>query len=210
MTARAMTMKDRFFWIGLLAIGLILGVLLIGTNSVLKFGLLWWVICIFPFLNLFRIHQEIGERYMYLSNVGLMVALASLLQAYPMISAIMVTMYATKLWFYMDAYTDDYYLVEFSRLNSPDAWFCWHVAGMKRWDTQSYKEAVILWTMARMISPNEYKVNFNLATAMKMANQHEEAQKLLAHAARNIPGGQEEEAALLIGEWQKGKYAILL
>ena len=210
MNKRAMTMKDRFFWLGV-GFALLFGWLIYDNmGTLLSFGLLWWMVCLFPFLNLFRIHQEIGERYMYLPNVGLMVALASLINGHPAITAMFITAYATKLWFYMDAYTDDYYLVEYARLHSPDAWFPWHVAGMKRWDTQSYKEAVILWTMARMISPREYKVNFNLATALKMSNHPEEADRFMAIAEANIPGGQEVEAGKLIAEWRGGKFAILL
>jgi hypothetical protein len=207
---KAQTMKDRFFWIGLIGL-LFMGLHLFYTNwNTASFGLIWFCVGILPFLNLVRIHQEIGERYMYLPNVGLMIFLSYHLMPYPTIRAVLLAVYATKLWFHMDAYQDDYYLVEFSRLHSPDAWFGWHVAGMKRWDTGSHKEAIILWTMARMISPNEYKLNFNLATAMRLAKQDKEAAELMKIAMTNVPGGQERESKKLYDEWVKGNLSILL
>jgi hypothetical protein len=117
------------------------------------------------------------------------------------------------MWFYMDAYTDDYYLIEQACLNSPDSWFAWHVRAMKRWDSGSRQEAVILWTMARMISPNEFKLNFNIAAALRLTTNkkfHEEADQFLARAEAHIPGGQEEQAGKLIEEFRKGQVTILL
>lgn len=67
---------DRFFWIGSVSIT---GILYYWTHhpwDMSCFGLLWWCICIAPFCNLFRLSQEIAERYCYQANVGLMYFLA--------------------------------------------------------------------------------------------------------------------------------------
>lgn len=77
------SMKDRFFWIGLIFIGLILWYWLSYTWNVASFCLLWWCICIAPFLNFFRMSQEIAERYTYLPLVGL-----SYFQAYIIVDVI--------------------------------------------------------------------------------------------------------------------------
>jgi hypothetical protein len=98
-----------------------------------------------------------------------MFVLAAVLVHHPVIAAAWVAMYATKMWFYMDAFQDDYYLIEQACLNSPDSWYAWHVRAMKRWESRSYQEAIILWTMAQMISPNEMKLHINIATALKLA-----------------------------------------
>jgi hypothetical protein len=213
MKDRARSMKDRFFWIGLIAGPTMIYYIYTLWGSQIAFGLLWWCVCIAPFCNLVRIHQEIAERYMYLPNVGLMIVLATILQGHPIAIACFITGYATKMWFYMDAFTDDYYLIEQACLNSPDSWFAWHVRAMKRWDSGSRQEAVILWTMARMISPNEFKLNFNIAAALRLTTNkkfHEEADQFLARAEAHIPGGQEEQAGKLIEEFRKGQVTILL
>lgn len=207
---KARSMKDRFFFFGLFFIGLAVWILIRYPGTMLSFGVIWWIWCLLPFLNIFRIHQEIAERYTYLPLPGIMIALASVIHPFPIVWAVVLAVYATKLWFYMDNYTDDYYLVEGSCLNSPDSWFGWHVRAMKRWDTGSHKEALILWTMARMISPNEFKLNFNIATCLKLAKHDEEAEKFMYHAQSNIPGGQEKMGLELVKEWRAGKLNILL
>lgn len=119
-------------------------------------------------------------------------------------------MYATKMWFLMDQYTDDYFLCETACLNSPDSWFAWHIRGMGRWERKSFQEAVIIWTMARMISPKEFKINFNLATALALAKHKDESLTFLKLAEDNIPAGQEKESGVLIERWKKGEYSIIL
>lgn len=206
---KAYTFKDRFFWLGLIYASAIITYWLVTPWSVVSFCLLWWIVCFAPFLNFMRMSQEIAERYIYLPNVGLMVFLATLIQPYPVIAAVFLAMYATRLWFYMDCYQDDYYLLEHSCLNDPAAWFAWHVRGMKRWDNKSFQEAVIIWTMARLISPKEFKVNFNLATALKMSGHHKEAEEFLKIAEDNIPEGQ-DEANKLLKQWREGNLSIIL
>lgn len=206
---KAYSFKDRFLWVGLVVLPLI-AYRLAQPWDMVSFGLLWWVFCIAPFSNLYRMHQEISERYCYLPNVGLMFVLASYLINYPVLAACWVTMYATKMWFYMDAYQDDFYLVENASLNSPDSWFAWHVKAMRRWEGRSYNEAIIYWTMARAISPKEFKLLFNLATAFKICKQHDQADKFLEMAGENIPEGQEEVANKLIGEWKNNNVTVLL
>jgi hypothetical protein len=142
-----------------------------------------------------------------------MVVLASFLVGNPILATVFLTAYATKMWFWMDAYMDDYYLVESSCLASPDAWFAWHVKAMKRWEVKSHQEAVILWSMARLISPNEFKININIATALGLSSDpkhREEAKKFLEIAEKNIPAGQEGMAQPIIDNWKKGEMAIVL
>ena len=207
---KAYSFKDRFLYVGLAAIGFIIWRFTTQPWDMANFGLLWWSVCMAPFCNLFRLQQEIAERYCYLPNVGLMVFLATALQGFPALIPIWITMYCTKLWFYMEAYIDDYFMVEQACINSPDSWFAWHVRGMKRWENKAYQEAVILWTMARMISPKEFKLNFNIATALKLSGRHKEAQEVMDHAMKNVAAGQEAQTKVLYDDWMKGKCAIVL
>lgn len=207
---KAYTLKDRFFWIGLAVALSILAYLVMVPWNMVSFCLLWWTVCLAPFCNVMRMSQEIAERYCYLPSAGLMVALATVLIAHPAAIGVFLAMYATRLWIYMECYQDDYYLLEHSCLNDPSAWFAWHVRGMKRWDNKSYQEAVIIWTMARLISPLEFKVNFNIATALAMSGHQEEAKHFMGVAAANIPPGQEVESGKLVEEWRSGRMAIIL
>jgi hypothetical protein len=209
---KAYTMKCRFFWIGVAWMALITWYLSshIYSWDLICFGITWWILGISPFCNAFRISQEIAERYIYFANVGLMFCLASFIHTNPVIAASFIAMYATKMWFYMDAYQDDFYLTEHASLGSPDAWFSWHVKAMKRWDAGSHQEAIIFWLMGKKISPNEFKLNVNLATACAVAGHKAEGEKFLEIAEKNINRGQEEQAGRIVAEWRQGKFAILL
>ena len=201
---------DRFFWIGLGLIAAILYQFICRPWGMVSFGIVWWIVGLAPFLNAFRISQEVAERYAYVPLPGLMLVLASFIAPYPMVVTAIVSVYACRLWFYMDAYQDDYYLVETACLNSPDSWFAWHIRALKRWDVESHKEAMILWTMAKMISPKEFKVLFNLATMLKIHKQDKEAAAYLDQAKMNIPKGQEVESGKLIEDWKQGNYKVLM
>lgn len=212
LTHKAYSMKDRFFWAGLVGfIGMVAYMVSHPWNMV-SFGLLWFMITLAPFCNVIRAQQEIAERYTYLPNVGLMFVLATLLVNHPMLAAGWVSMYATKMWFWMDSYADDFYLSEFSSLVSPDAWYSWHVKAIKRWWAASYQEAVIYWTMARRISPNEFKINYNLATALRLSANPEhwkEAEHMMKIAENCAARGQEDQVKDLCDKWRKGNYSII-
>lgn len=201
---------DRYFFIGVISISTALWYIFTHRWDLISFSILWWTVGIAPFLNLARMNQEISERYVYFPCVGLMFILATVLSAYPVLAAVFVTMYATKMWFFMDSFQDDYYLVENSCMNAPDAWYVWHIRGMHRWNNGSYKEALVLWTMAKLISPKEMKVLFNIATVLRIAGHNKEAEAFLAEAEQNIPKGQEEQSKEYFKKWRAGTMAVLL
>jgi len=201
---------DRFFFMGVAVISFVLLNYIYNPDRQFAFCLMWYTVGILPFCNMFRMSQEIAERYMYLPCAGLMMALAIVLHSYPVLVGAFIAMYATKMWFYMDAYTDDYYLIENACLNSPDSWFAWHIRAMKRWDSQSFREAIILWVMAKNISPKEFKILFNIATALRVMRNEKEANEYLCEAEKNIPEGQEQQVGELIRGFRQGKSTILL
>jgi hypothetical protein len=207
---KAYSIKDRFFWIGLLMIiGTIYYFIKVPWN-IASLGLLWWCVCIGPFCNFFRMSQEIAERYCYLPMVGLMVFLSSFICNDPILIATFISIYATRLWFLMDMYQDDYYLLEYSCVLDPKAWFCWHMRAVKRWDNQSIKEALIIWTMARLISPKEFKLNFNIAVVLHVAGHKKEALEYLKIAEDNTILGQEKDAKRLIDNFRNGDVSTIL
>ena len=61
-----------------------------------------------------------------------------------------------------------------------------------------------------MISPKEFKINFNLATALALGRRKKEADDFMAIAEANVPAGQEDQSSQLISDWRAGKMAMLL
>ena len=206
---KAYSLKDRFLWIGIAIIVGIFWYWITHPWDMISFGFLWWIITIAPFCNLFRLHQEIAERYCYLPNVGLMIVLSSIIIKFPILIPIFLTMYATKMWFWMEAYRDDYLLVEHSIVASPGSWFAWHVKAIRKFEQQSYQEALTLWTMAKLLSPNELKVLFNLATTLRMGGHTKEANQFMEMAKNNVPPGQEAATEKLCKDWETKNFVIL-
>jgi hypothetical protein len=199
----------KFFWIGLIAI---LGWVIYSiTNwNMISWGMFWFFVCIAPFSNLRRVNQEISERFVYLANAGLMLALAGVVIHYPMAIMLFLTMYLVRTWFIMPMYTDDYWLMEYAVIESPGAWYAWHIRGHKRWGSQSYREALTMWVMAKLISPKEFKVLFNIAIVLKILKNDKESAHFLKLAEENIVAGQEKQARAVIEDFKKGNYPLLV
>jgi hypothetical protein len=200
----------KFFWFGTASILLMAWYVIFHKWDIICFGVLWWCVGISPFVNLYRMQQELGERYVYVANIGLMLILAFYIHNNPYLVAGFLMMYATKMWFFMDGYQNDFWMVEFARMHQPKSWFAWHIAAMKRWEKQSYTEAVIFWVIARSLSPKEFKLLYNLASSLMMLNNKKEAMELLAQAKTNIPRGQEKACGEIIKNFEEGKVTILM
>lgn len=199
---------SHFFWIGL---GSIIAWIVHSCHhwDAFSWGFFFFAVNIAPYCNLIRINQEIAERFAYIANIGLMFLLSNLIIHYPLAIAVVLVFYMTRMWYLMPMYMDDYWITEYAVTEDPGAWYAWHVRGMKRWGTQSYKEALILWVMAKLISPHEFKVLMNIASVLRCLKNKSEADYFLKLAAENIVEGQEEEAWRLINEHKQGKLPIL-
>jgi len=200
----------RYFWLGLGAIGAWMYFALTQPWNPLLWASLAFFITIVPFCNIVRANQEIAERFAALPNVFLMYALAQIIAWNPILIAAIVSFYACRTFYTLNLYKDEYWITELAVAEDPHAWWAWHCRAMKRWDTQSYKEALILWVMAKIISPKEFKILMNIATCLRLLQNHKEADEYLKLAQENIVPGQEETAAQFIAEHRKGKLLILL
>ncbi len=200
---------DKFFWIGLGGI-----VCTIVYSSLcwgpMAWGLLAFMLTIAPFCNVIRANQEIAERFAALPNVFLMYALAQVIAVYPAIVTAFLAFYATRTFYTLIMYADEYFITELAVIEDKHAWWAWHCRAMKRWDTQSYKEALILWVMAKLLSPKEFKVLMNISTCLRLLKNDKEAEEYLKLAQENIVEGQETEAMDFIAQHRKGKLPILL
>ena len=199
----------RYFWIGLFAL---CGMIYYGVHhwDTFIWALFAFFVTIAPFCNVVRANQEIAERFAALPNVFLMYALAQLVAPYPTVITAILAFYATRTFYTLRLYKDEYWITELAVAEDPHSWWAWHCRAMKRWETQSYKEALILWVMAKLISPKEFKVLMNIATCLRLLNNNQEAEEYLKLAQANIVAGQEEHSMQYIEDHRKGKLPILL
>lgn len=200
---------DKFFYIGLTAI---LGWIYLSiTNwSLATYGMFWYFITIAPFSNFRRLNQEIAERYIYMANVGLTIAVAYFIHTNPILVAVFLSVYISRLFTTMRMYTDDFWLIECSVCEDPGAWYVWHVRGFKRWQNKSFREAIMFWGMAHLLSPKEFKVLFNLSIALKIVGKVEESNHYLKLAEENVIPGQEEQVKQIISDFKSGKFPLII
>lgn len=200
----------QYFWIGLAGlIGMVVYAFTMPWDTFI-WAMLAFLITIAPFCNIVRANQEIAERFCALPNVFLMYALAQVITGYTPVVVGFLVFYATRTFFTLKLYKDEYFITECAVIEDPHAWWAWHCRAMKRWDTQSYKEALILWVMAKLLSPKEFKVLMNIATCLRLLKNDKEADEYLALAQANIVPGQEKDAAEYIEAHRKGNLPILL
>lgn len=199
----------KFFWIGLTSI---LAWLVYSCFhwDMISWGFLWYAVNIAPYCNLIRLNQEIAERFVYIANIGVMLLLANFISGNIILSTAFIVFYATRTFFVMPMYKDDYFITEVAVIEDPNAWWAWHCRAMKRWDTKSYHEALILWVMASLISPKEFKLLMNIATVLRLLKNDKEADHYLKLAQENIVEGQEEQALEFIKKHKSGQLPILL
>lgn len=200
----------RYFWIGFIAASAWLAYAIMVPWNSLTWAFFAFSISIAPFTNIIRANQEIAERFSALANVFLMYWLAQIITPYPMIALAWIVFYATRTYYTVDLYKDEYAITERAVIEDPHAWWAWHCRAMKRWDTQSHREALLLWVMAKLISPREFKVLMNIATALRVLGNHKEADEYLKMAEENIIEGQEKEAAEFIAQHRAGRLPIIL
>jgi hypothetical protein len=147
--------------------------------------------------------QEIAERYCYIACIGVMFALAQVMS--PILFAFIMGIYITRLILLIPALKDDYWLVEYAVSEDPAAWFAWHIRAHKRWNQQSYREALNCWVMAKMISPKEFKILFNIAVVLKVLRNDKESAEYMELAKANIIKGQEKLSMDLIEQYNRPK-----
>ncbi len=206
---KAITIWDRYFWIGLVGI---IGIVWYSVNywNPIAWGLLAFWIGISPFCNVVRSNQEIAERFCALPNLFLMFSLALIVAPYPRIAAAFFIFYATRAYYTSEMYKDEYIITEIAVLEDPNAWWAWHCRAMKRFDNHSYREALIFWVMAKQLSPKEFKLYINIGVCMGLMGNKKEGDSYIARAEQNIIPGQEKEAMEIINAYKEGKMPILL
>lgn len=206
---KAISIWDKYFWIGLTAM---IGIVWYSVNfwGPVAWGLVAFWIGISQFCNVVRSNQEIAERFVALPNLFLTFALAQIIAPYPVVISALLAFYATRAFYTVDMYKDEYMITELAVIEDPNAWWAWHCRAMKRFDNQSFREALIFWVIAKTLSPLEFKLYINIGVCMCLMGNKKEGDSYIQKAEQNIIPGQEKEALEIIQAYKEGKMPILL
>jgi len=198
--------KDHYFWLGI-GLGLFT-ILSIVKGYPWAWGLFWYTVCIAPYLNLYRMNQEIGERYAYIPNIGIMYALCTIIPL-PLFFFLLGAYSFRMFFYYTKAYIDDYWLLETNVAENPASWYAWLIRARIRIKQKSYREALNMLTFARMLDPLEFKILFNLGVMMRIYKRPKESEAWFNEAEKNIIKGQEESSKEYLRLGRAGKIGFI-
>ncbi len=208
---------DKLFYIGLtlaifMAISAIRGI--VWGWQPWAWGIFWFSINIAMWCNFITIQQQIAERYLYLANIGIMYALASIIIGYPIVITAFLVGYLIRLWYVMDMYLNDYWAVEYSIMESKKMHYVWLMRGVKKWVARDHQGALYDFNEAYQHKPYDLKVLYNLAATCFVLGDVVKARDYLAKARANVydelesevkPAFDNLEAQIVVVEKAKAK-----
>jgi hypothetical protein len=159
-------------------------------GSPISQGLLFWNILIAPFLNLIILQQTIADRYCYVPNIGLSVAVASALNFTPMPSlffGLYIGMLATKLWLFLPAYKSMDALIDHNLYDYPTSEAGWNWKGVLENVNGRFFSSIHYWAIGLRHEPNSFRLNFNISQALAKMGLVKEAKVYFDQAERGLP-----------------------
>lgn len=174
---------------GLLIINLYLIIKYWGTP--LSFGLFWYNLFIGQWCNFIILYQTITDRYSYLAQVGLMLALAYVSTILPAdwvflgikygdwLFVGLLIFYITKISYYLPAFKSMEDYVEMNLVEFPDNYACWNWVGILESGKKRKFSAIRAWAKGLHYRPNDYRLNFNLGQLLRVMGYFDEAEKYL-------------------------------
>ena len=111
---------DHEFWLGLVSL-VAYGAIIYFAPYPVKFGLIWAFVYALIFSNIITANQIVSERYTYYSLFGVAIALAVLLQSYPIITAFLVGIAIMRIWVHLPTFQNEVRFYESNCFNFPES-----------------------------------------------------------------------------------------
>ncbi len=94
--------------------------------------------------------------------------------------------YIVRLWYVMDMYTNDYWAVEYSIIESKKMHYMWLMRGVKKWVARDHQGALYDFNEAYQHKPYDLKVLYNLAATCFVLGDVVKAREFLVKARANV------------------------
>ena len=188
-TEDAYKKPDRYFFIGVLVVGLLVSLSIWGRHSPLFFGLVWWTLCIAPFCNFVSTgNMLVTQRYAYLANIGIMIAVSQIPYGY-----ILFPWYLARVFDVMAQYREDWFHTEFATIEEPHFYMSWVRMANKHF-AQGGNGVIPLKDLAtaRDCNPHSFKVWYNMSSCFISMYDIKNAIFALERAKKYVMLGQEQ------------------
>jgi len=187
---------DGYFFFGI--------ILAIATFYTRHIGLLWFLLAIAQFCNIISFNQTIASRYVYLANVGLVYLLAGFIINYPVIIIAFLVYYITKLVFFMKAYNNEYWSIEYACWEQPNFFYSWQNRAAHCFLNRNYHGALGNTLKAMELRKDDWKLTYNLVQIYLILGHLPLAKKTFEDANKLGIAGREEQIGNLmrrLGKW---------
>jgi hypothetical protein len=176
---------DKFFFVGLAFILALITALILGYKDNV-FGLIWYLVFIFPWLNIILLNHPISERYTYMANIGLMLFVASMIVAYPVLVGILIGWYGIRLWTFMPAYKDCLHFWQSNVDNFPEGTLGYNQLGIEKSEQGKTGSAFDIWQAGLNLRPNDFRLNYNIANMLSNVGRFEGIKEYIVKAEQNL------------------------
>lgn len=187
------------FWKGLLLLTSTITLICLNWGTMLGFGLFWFTLFILQWCHFpYSITQAISVRYMYLANIGMMLALSSIVINYPIAATVFLTYYITKMWNFMPAYQNIHTLYEHDKRLCPE------ILAFRTYMTKIYfkkmriPHAFVETLEGLRYRPKDMQFNFLMGVIMGQIGELKQADEYFQHSERNLIPGLEAQYTHLI------------
>lgn len=189
---------NKDFWIGIGVLATTIPLILFNYNNYIGLGLFWYILfisqwCHFPI----TVNQSFADRYAYLPNVGLMVAISTALMTWfnPILAFALfvafLTYYATILSLSMNMYKNMDFFLHFNQYQFPDQFRVSHLMIRKHIKLHQWCHGIKVCADALMYRPYDAIINYYMGVCLKQLRYYEAANYHFKIALSNLPSGQE-------------------
>ena len=190
---------DGYFFVGLFFAGLLIYSLITNPFSVFTLGLFWATVNIAMWCNFISTGQQyIANRYCYLPNIGLMLAISSVIIHYPIVIGALIGWYLARLIPSIKQFENVYWHFFYQVYNQPKLYYSWINMGCLNFARGNFKAAMGDFSQALMLRPYNFKAMFNLSSCFIGLGDLPKAIKCFEDAKKCDIYGQEKKAEVVI------------
>ena len=175
---------DHYFFLGVALVGYLLYKLVLGFSA-FDFGLFWFVLFTVQWCNLIVLNHPISERYIYLSNIGLMYSLSQLIIFTPLMW-IFLTFYAVRLFYFLPCYKNRITFWKSNNDNFPSVAMAYNQLGIEQAQFGNTGSALDSFICGVQKRPDDFRLNYNVANILIGAGQLHLSVKFLKKAEQVV------------------------
>ena len=159
-------------------------------NTIIRFGILWYLAYLFIFLNWITIHQFVSERYVYIPVIGICVLVAYgtflldgwFFNGFPVIFALICGIALMRTWAHLPTYQDEVQFYQSNIWNFPDSEVAFANLGVVFTRCNLIGSAMDMWMIATKINPDYDVGYYNLHSFCKQQGNLTKAKEFLEKA----------------------------